>query len=323
MKKIRWGLIGAGRIAHQFARDMSFVPNGVLSAIGSRSKVAAEAFGAQYDIPHRFDDYQSLFECDEVDAVYIATPHNLHLAQATSAMAEGKAILCEKPLVTTPEECLEFQRAARHHDVYAMEAMWTYFLPAIRKAKSWVEAGRIGEVRRIQANFGYPIAYDPSLREYDRDLAGGCLLEMGIYPVALAWLFAERDPIDIQAVARTAPNGVEDDVTAIFDYGDMTAALSTSFRCKLHNWATIVGEEGLITIPDFWRAHECHLYHLETRTEHFQDGRESLGLNYQTVAVGEDLAMDRRQSTVMPLEVSLAFQRHMDQLRRHFEAVPS
>ena len=134
---------------------------------------------------------------------------------------------------------------------YLMEAMWTWFLPAIRKAKEWVDAGRIGKIVQIQSDFGYPQVYSSDKREYAAELGGGCLLEMGVYPVALTALFTDADPAEISVVARYAPNGVEDDVVATFNYENFVATLGTSYRAKLRNWAYIVGEDGYIAIPDF------------------------------------------------------------------------
>jgi predicted dehydrogenase len=197
-----------------------------------------------------------------------------------------------------------------------MEAMWTYFLPAIRKALEWVEQGRIGKLRQIKADFGFPkLPFDPQQREYNADLAGGCLLEMGIYPVALAWLFLHQDPVDLRVVAHRAPNGVEDDVVMVFDYGEesegVVATLGTSFRSKLHNWAYIIGEESYIAIPNFWHASECLLYQLDTCVDHFEDGRSSLGFNYETIASNEDILAGRQQNNIMPWETTMRLQQHM------------
>ena len=126
----------------------------------------------------------------------------------------------------------------------------------------------------------------------------------------------------MQVFARFAPNGVEDEVAMLFRYGDnetgITATLGTSFRSKLQNWAYLIGEEGYIAIPDFWRASEAYLYYLDDVVEHFQQGRESFGLNYEAVAAGEDILAGRQQNAIMPLATSLRFQQHMAQVRDRF-----
>ena len=318
MNKIRWGIVGAGRIAHTFARDMSATRHGVLQAIAARSADSAHSFGQDYDIPSAYGGYDALYHDPDVDAVYVATPHTLHLQHSSDALRAGKAVLCEKPITTSAAECQALIDVATDTSAYLMEAMWTWFLPAVRKAREWVDAGRIGKLVQIKADFGYPQAYAPDKREYDAGLAGGCLLEMGVYPVALAALFSDRDPEDVSVVSRHAPNGVEDDVAALFRYDDCVATLGTSFRAKLQNWAYIIGEDAYIAIPNFWCASECQLWVLDDRVDHFNDGRSTNGFDYQIEAVNEDLLAGRTQSEIMPLSASLRFQQHMDLIRSHF-----
>lgn len=311
-KKVRWGIIGAGRIAGSFARDIRFVRRAEIVAVASRSLDNATEFARRHDIDRAYGGYETLLADPTVDAVYVATPHAQHLANASAALQAGKAVLCEKPLTLNPPECRMLMEVAGETGGYLMEGMWTYFLPAIQKAVAWVRAGRIGRIRHVQADFGYPqLPYDPARREYDAMLGGGCLLEMGIYPVAFAWLLQQTDPEEIRTLARYAPNGVEDDLVMLWRYPDSTATLGTSFRCKLRNWAYVIGDEGYIAIPDFWRAGEAMHYRLDECVEHFRDGRGSLGFDYEISAVVEDLLAGRRESLVMPLSVSLKFQEHM------------
>ena len=199
-----------------------------------------------------------------------------------------------------------------------MEGMWTWFLPAIRQAKDWVDAGRIGNVVQIQASFGYPMKYSADCREYNADLAGGCLLDMGIYPVAFSTLFAGSDPVAITAVSRHAPNGVEDDVVAMLRYENSAATISTSFRAKLPNWGYVIGDRGYVALPNFWRASECQLWVGDDRVDRFRDGRSTNGFDYQIEAVNNDLLAGHKQSAVVPLSASLGFQRQMDRIRSQF-----
>jgi predicted dehydrogenase len=312
MKKIRWGIIGVGRIAHSFAQDIRFVPNGELVAVASRSPANATAFAERYGVRRAHGSYEALLADHDVDAVYVATPHSQHLANASAALRAGKSVLCEKPLTLTPQECRILITVAQETGGYLMEGMWTYFLPAIQKAVAWVREGRIGRIRHVQADFGYPqLPYDPHRREYAAALGGGCLLEMGVYPVALAWLFQQADPGEMQVMARRAPNGVEDDLVTLWRYADSTATLGSSFRCKLRNWAYVIGEEGYIAIPDFWRASEAMHFRLDECAEHYRDDRESLGFDREIRAVGDDLLAGRRESPVMPLSTSLRIQEHL------------
>jgi predicted dehydrogenase len=318
MKKIRWGIISTGRIAESFAQDMAHVDNGELIAVAARSEQSAKTFSERHQIPRAYGDYRALMLDPDIDAVYIATPHNFHIENTSQALKAGKAVLCEKPLTTTPDECKQLMEVAKHNNSYLMEAMWTYFLPAICKAQEWIQQGRIGRIRHVKADFGYPLPFDPTRREYDIQLAGGSLLEMGIYPVAIATLFFQRPPDQIKVSSNMAPNGVDDDVVMVFDYPNGIATLATSFRCKLQNWAYIIGEDGYIAIPDFWRANECFLYQLDEQIDHFCDQRKSIGLNFQAQSVGQDLFKKKHQSERVPLSTSLLIQEQMAEVKNRF-----
>ena len=318
MRRVRWGIVGAGRIAHTFAADMPATEAGVVQAVAARDGEAASRFAERYGIAKSHQGYEALYADPEVDAVYVATPHTLHLQNSSDALRAGKAVLCEKPLSINAAECRRLIAIAEGRPGYLMEAMWTWFLPAIRQAKQWVDSGRIGRILRIHSEFGYPMEYDPDTRVYNTALAGGCLLDMGVYPVAFTALFTESDPLDVSVVSRHAPNGVEDDVVATFSYEHFTATLGTSFRTRLNNWAFIYGEKGRIAIPKFWRARECQLWVDDDRIDRFSDGRETNGFNYQVDAVNDDLLAGRLQSEIVPLAASLRFQQHMDLIRSRF-----
>ncbi len=314
-QRVRWGIVGAGRIAHSFARDITQVDDADLVAIAARDANRAEAFAEQYAIPLACAGYAELFTHHGVDAVYIATPHSCHLQNCVDALRQGKAVLCEKPLVISPDQCQQLITVARETRVYIMEGMWTWFLPAVQKALEWCREGRIGTLQHIKSDFGYPLPYTEELREYDARLGGSAVLEMGIYPIAIARLFAGRGPDHVHALGRRAANGVDDDVAAVCYYGDCVATLGTSFRCKLQNWTYVIGTEGYIAIPDFWRADCCSLFVLDERIDHFEDGRTSLGFEYEIAAATRDILRGKLESEIIPLASSLALQEDMLAIR--------
>lgn len=316
MQKIRWGILSTARIAHQFADDFTFVDNGVLAAVASRSAETATEFAARYGIPQAYPSYQQLYAAPDIDAIYIATPHALHCQNASDALRAGKAVLCEKPLAMSLAEIDTLAGILADTDGYLMEAMWTWFLPAIRKALDWFEAGEIGQLRHIRSDFGYPLLpYSAESREYNAELGGGVVPDMGIYPIAIAYLFTRSSPSSIEVVSRNAPNGVEDDVIAIFNYADYAATLSCSFRCRLPNSTHIIGDTGHIVIPDFWAASECHLYRVDEKIDSFVENRRSHGYDYEARSVGNDLIAGRRESRTVPLTVSRTFQQHIEAIK--------
>lgn len=312
---MRWGLLGTGSICQQFARDIPFVSGAVNAAVASREIGKAKDFANRYGVDCAYGSYAALLADPSIDVVYIGTPHTEHLVNARDALLAGKHVVCEKPLTVTPDEALELLTLHADTGLYLMEAMWTWFLPTIAKAQEWIKAGRIGALQQIKADFGYPQRYDPLGRMYNPALAGGCLLDMGVYPVALTWLLHKQLPNDVQVAGRRAPSGVDDDFTAILNYDGHTATLGSSFRCKLQNWAYIIGTEGYIALPDFWRGTEAMLFHLDTKIEHFKDSRLHQGFAYEADAAQKDIAEGLRESPVIGLADSLAIQELMQQIR--------
>ncbi len=154
--KVRWGILGAGVIAHSFAKDFSFMQNAELVAVAARDVERAKVFAAGYNIPQSLS-YDELYNSEDVDAVYVATTHNFHFEQTMQCLKKGKAVLCEKPVTVDDKEFKELMSFSKTNRVFLMEAMWTYFLPAIHKAKQWMDKGRIGKLKIIQADFAYPM----------------------------------------------------------------------------------------------------------------------------------------------------------------------
>lgn len=318
MKKVKWGIVGPGIIAKEFAHDFQFVNHGELSAVASNNSERGKAFADKFDIPIVHTSYEDLYNDPNVNAVYVATPHTFHLKNAADALKAGKAVLCEKPITVNPSELEELLSIAHNSNQYLIEGMWTYFLPVIQKAQEWVNEGRIGRILHIKSDFGYPVPFDAKSRMYNPDLAGGALLDMGIYNVAMAWLFLGQDPKKAEVLGRQASTGVFDDVTTLFEYESAAANLTTSFRCKLNNWAYIIGEEGYIAIPDFWRARECDLYKVEECVDHFKDDRKGFGFNYEIDAVSKDILAGKKESDVVPHATSKKLQQHMQMIADYY-----
>ena len=318
MKQLNWGIVSTGVIAEQFCQDMQHVSNGRLLAVAARQLTSAQLFAEKHDIERAYQGYQQLFDDPEIDVVYIATPHNLHFQHVHDALMAGKSVLCEKPFTVSSAQCLQLTTLAKEKGLFLMEAMWTNFLPAIQTAKQWVDSGRIGKIKHIKADFGYPLPYDPDRREWNAALAGGCLLEMGIYPIALAQFFLGEPMQSITVNAQKAPNGVDKDVVIMAEVGEVRLSLATSFQCKLQNWAYIIGEEGYIAIPNFWRAEQCTLYKLDEQIDLFSDDRQSLGFNYEAEAVGEAILNGQIEHALMPLELSYSLQQQMEKIKDKF-----
>lgn len=315
---VRWGIIGAGRIAETFAHDIQFTEQAELVAIASTSESRAETFARRFGLSTFYADYEALLSNPDIDAVYIATPHSHHRQQSIVALEAGKHVLCEKPATVTPEELEDVLTCAKKTQKYYMEGMWTYFMPVIKQCQLWVNQGRIGNLLHVKAEFGFPLPYSPDLREYDNRLGGGCLLEMGIYPIAMAWMFLKSHPRHQTVWHHKAENGVEDDVVILNDYGHSTAQLTTSFRSKLNNYLTLIGDQGTIRVSDYWAAREAILFRGHEIVDSVVENRPQQGFNHQIEQVSCDIAAGKIESDVVSWDDSRAFQRQMAAIKKQF-----
>lgn len=319
MKKIKWGIVGTGNIANSFAKDFKYVNDTELLAVASRSFEKADEFAKKYDIPKSYGSYTELYQDKEIDAIYVATPHNFHLKNASDALRAGKAVLCEKPITLNPEECHRLMDVAKSTGNYLMEAMWTYFLPPIVEAQKWISDGKIGKVQYIRVDFGFEGNMEREPRLYDPDFGGGALLDIGIYPIALAWLIYNKLPEKISVMSKKTDTGVDSEETMIFEYSNgKIANLAASILYDMPNEAVIIGENGFIKIPEFFVARECFLYINEELQEHFVDSRESVGYDFEIEAVNRDLRNGQTQSDVVSLSASLKLQEMMDMVKSKF-----
>jgi predicted dehydrogenase len=316
MSKIRWAILGAGRIAHKFAQDIKVVDNAELVAVAASDKQRASTFAAEYQLPLVFN-YEELYMSNEVDAVYIATTHNFHFQQSMECLNHGKAVLCEKPVTINDAQFKQLVRTSMEKNLFLMEALWTFFLPALQKAKQWIDEDRIGAVRLIQADFGFQMEFNPSGRLYNRELAGGSLLDLGIYPIAFSYFFMGRKPVNVIASGRIGSTGVDETTAMILDYGDVTASLFSSMIVRTRNTGYIFGEKGYIEIPDFYKASTASLYSTEKELlESFDDSRQTFGYNYEIQDATNALLAGKKHSDIATHQVSIDLQEIMTEIRR-------
>lgn len=315
---VRWGVIGPGRIAHRFADSLAAVPGARFVAAASRDAARAAEFVARHGGERHHGDYDALFADDGVDAVYIATPHTHHADLATRALAAGKAVLCEKPLTVNAAEAARVFDAARTHERFAMEAVWTRFLPTYAQVRSWMEAGRIGRVTGIDVWFGFEATPDPTDRLFRADLAGGALLDVGIYGVSLAQSLL-RGPLEVQSTrAVVGETGVDEDVRAVVAVGPdaVPLHLHASLRQRPYNAFRVIGEAGEILVPDpFWFSGCAVLMPTGAPPEAVATPSERNGFEYQVREVQRCLAAGLLESPVVPWADTLEVMRCLDTIR--------
>ena len=319
--KVRWAILGAGKIAHAFAQDFTVVKNAELVAVAASDKSRAETFAKEYNLPLAYS-YNDLYDSNDVDAVYIATTHNFHYEQCLQCLNHGKHILCEKPVTLNDKQFKELARLSQEKKVFLMEAMWTYFLPPVLKAKQWLQEGKIGNLKVIEAVFGFPMEKNFTGRMYNIELAGGALLDLGVYPVAFSQYFINKKPDSITASGVLTATGVDERTGMILQFGNATASLFCSMVNIMANKAMLYGEKGYIEIPEFFKAAAAFLYDdHHNLLEKFEDDRTTKGYNYEIQHANDTILQGKTESEIMPHSKSDEIQEIMTEVRRQIGLV--
>jgi len=316
MAVIRWGILGPGRIAHKFAQDLRAVPDAVLHAVASSDQARAEAFAAEYGAPHVYGSYEELLSCPDLDVVYVATTHTLHYEATLLCINAGIPVLCEKPFAINGRQVREMVELARRKKVFLMEALWTRFLPTVEKALDLVRSGAIGRPVGLRADFGFRAPFSPERRLYNKSLGGGSLLDIGIYPLFLSYLFLGK-PQTITASAVLGETGVDEQCGMVLTYepGDL-AVLHSTLLTKTDTDAYIYGETGSIYLTGrFQEGKEIVLKPQEGEPETFAFPRETWGYNYEAAHVMDCLREGRTESPVWSLDDSLNLMGLLDTIR--------
>jgi predicted dehydrogenase len=252
MKRTRWAMVGTGLMPKLIGGDLGITENIEARVIVSRSRQKAEAAAREHGFAEGSDDFEATIRRDDIDVVYIATPHSEHHRQAIAALRAGKHVLVEKPMTTSARDTEELCSLARRLGLFAMEAMWTAFNPAIIELRRRVAAGAIGDVRLLHAEFNMALPYDPASRMWAPHLAGGSTWDQGVYTLSFAhMLFGE--PVSIRAQG-TVTAGVDAEVVATLDFaGGQRAVCVNGLRAHTPLLAYIAGTKGYLQIdPPFW-----------------------------------------------------------------------
>jgi len=314
---VRWGVIGTGGIADAFVTDLALLPGASVVAVGSRSAAGAQRFGAAHGIGHRHASYQALVDDPDVDAVYVAVPHQAHHDAALLAIAAGKAVLVEKPFTVSAAEATDLVAAASAAGVLLMEAMWTRFLPHMAAVRALLAAGALGEVTTLIADHGQWFAYDPAFRLFAPELAGGALLDLGVYPVSLASMVFGA-PDRVAALSSPAQTGVDAQTSVVLSHpGGGHALLSTTLRALTSTRAEIAGTQARLLIDPVWyRPTTLHVVQRDGTTQRHDFPDEGNGLRHQAAEVARCLAEGRTESPLLPLAETVAVMGTLDEVRR-------
>jgi predicted dehydrogenase len=315
-KRIRWGILGLGNIAHKFALGLQVLPEAELYAVGSRSQQKADAFAYTYNVPRAFGSYSELASCDEVDVIYISTPHSHHFDNTLMCLENKKAVLCEKPLAVNSSQVEKLIAVAQQNNVFLMEALWTRFLPKIEKTFELIYEGRIGNIQHVSADFGFCAPYDPGKRLFNPELAGGSLLDIGIYTIFFAYLFLGM-PETINSTVSIGKTGIDEQCAMTFSYknGEI-AQLFSSIIAETQLTANICGDKGHITIEKpLFAPSNIFVSDISGNKEYYKIPSLGNGYNYEAQEVMDCFKQGKIQSDVYTWEDSKNIMKIMDTIR--------
>lgn len=309
----RWGIVATGAIAAQIAADLDHVPGARKVAVASRDLARARVFATEHGIERAYGSHAELFADDEVDVVYVATPHAHHHAVASEAIAAGKPLLVEKAFTCSAAATNDLVAQARAAGVFVMEAMWLRFQPGLVRLKQLVDSGAIGEIRAVHADLGFPSQAPATHRLLDPRQGGGALLDCGVYVVSFAqWLLGAATSIAV--TGRLGPTGVDVEAGLLLGYpGERHAVLSCSLASASPGQAAVVGTEGRIIVPPrFHHPATIRLERLGHAPEVIDNPLTGHGYAHELEHVARCLAAGDRESSVMPLGDTVEVMRVLD-----------
>ena len=314
--KIRWGIMGAGKIARKFASDVKLVPDAELVAIGSESAERAGQFASELGIGRHYGSYASMLADSDLDIIYIATRNQAHAGCALLCLDAGKPVLCEKPFAINRSQAEKVIQRARAQKLFLMESMWTRFFPLIRRIREMIAQGDIGEVKLIQGDFGFKSEFDASSRLYQKSMGGGALLDVGVYPISLATMLL-GSPQKIASVATLATTGVDSQISLLFSYPTgCLANLSASLDVDSPKEIKISGTRGSIHIHvPFWKPHTITIQKPGQAPETVQSPYAGFGYHYEIAEINRLLKNKRLESPEMTLDDTLQIMGILDVIR--------
>lgn len=318
--KVRWGILGCGRIAGKFASDLRLVENAALAAVASRDKLNADSFGRASGADRVYYNYEDLANAKDVDIIYVATPHGLHFEHVMLCLEHGKAVLCEKAFAINAKQANVMIEAARKKNLFLMEALWSKFIPSYQKMMQMIEEGKLGKINNVLINFGFIPQAPVAPRIFDPALGGGTLLDIGVYNVFFA-LAALGKPHSIEACMTPAATGVDEQCAILFRYNNgAIAQLFSSFSSHLPTEANISGDKGRLLLRHRFYAPESTLEYYPGRYDTKQivevEKVKRWGYHYEIAHAGECLRKGLTESPVITHGDTLLLMETLDEIRR-------
>jgi predicted dehydrogenase len=313
---LRWGILGTGWIARHMTSDLA-INGSTVTAVGSRTQAKADAYAAEFGIPHAHGSYEALVADPEVDVIYVATPHPSHVADATLALNAGKHVLLEKPYTINAAEARVVADLARERGLVVLEAMWTRWMPHMIRLRELIAAGTLGEVRTVIVDHNQSLSQDPGHRLQDPALGGGALLDLGIYPVSFAWdVFGA--PSTITAISSPTATGVDRQTAMLFGYADgQQAVMHTASDTYGPNTAAVIGTKAWVQIDSIWYTPTTMrvIDPDDTVLEEFDGRTEGRGMQFQAAELERIVASGALEDDILPPSQSVAIMESLDEIR--------
>jgi predicted dehydrogenase len=315
-RKIHWGIIGLGNIAHQFAKDLMLIEDAKLAAVASRNIEKSKEFAKEYDCPKAYSSYDDIINDPEIHILYIATPHSSHATLTIKALQNNKHVLCEKPIALNYADALQMIEASKANNKFFMEAFWTRFNPSFREAFSKIKKGEIGEVKYINADFAFTADNLEGVgnRKTDMNLGGGSLLDIGVYPLFLCYMVLGI-PTEILAKSNFHQTGADLQTSMILHYENAQAILHASFVSTSNIKATINGTKGRVNLNTMWHEAQSYTLTVDNQEEEILLPTKGKGFTYEIEECHQCIKENRIESMLWSHQNSLDLIKIVDQVR--------
>ncbi|MDM0826091.1 Gfo/Idh/MocA family protein [Clostridium perfringens] len=298
MKKLKWGILGPGNIARDFAQALNRV-NGEVYAVASRNKERAEKFARENNVKKAYGSYDEIIKDKDIDVVYIATPHSNHYEYIIKSLNNNKHVLCEKAITVNERELEEALKIAREKNLVLEEAMTLFHMPLYEKVIKKINKKDLGKVNMVQVSFGSFKEYDENNRFFNLDLAGGALLDIGTYALSFARYFLSSMPEEILSTVKKAKTGVDEESGIILKTKeDEIATISLAFRSKMPKRGIVSCDNGFITIDNFPRANKATINYLDGAVEVIECGEEEKALDYEVIFMEERIKENKESNSI-------------------------
>ena len=313
-KNIRWGIIGLGKIANKFATDLASIETAELVAVASRNIQNANNFAEKHNAKKAYSSYEELAKDTNVDAVYIATPHSFHKKHAILCLRNKKAVLCEKPFAMNLSEVTEMIEVAKENNVLLMEALWSFFLPHFTYVLDIVKSEKFGKLKSLEADFGFHTPYNTDSRLFKKDLGGGSLLDIGIYPIFAA-LATLGEPDAIHANATFFENGADSSCDMVFQYKNAKATLKSTLLEETPSVAILKFDKATVKLNRQFHQSSSITVIQNNKEEIINFDFKTIGYNFETAHFNNLIRAGEKESNIMTFEFSKNLINTLDKVR--------